>query len=144
MIATLLAAAAVLVAQLAGTVHLDPAMLALLSGSVVPLVTNLVTHSKASSKVKGFVMLVLSVAAGGIVAATNSGGDVVLNDWLLNMAVAFGTAYVSYKAVWDRFGVTGVLDNSSVGKVGIGAPAEPAPAPCPVPGCVHPEHGEGQ
>lgn len=129
MLATLIALGAALVAVLGfatnQVLQLDVGTLTLLSGAVVPLLTNLVTKSNASSKVKGLVMLLLSAVAGGLVVATQSGGEVVLDEWIKGMALSFASAYLSYKALWDRFGITEFLYNTSVGDKGIGT-AEPA------------------
>mgnify|MGYP001611261499 CR=1 FL=1 len=133
MIATVLAIAAALAAAVGFVIHqsvqLDVGTLTILSGAVVPLLTNLITKSNASSKVKGLVMLILSAGAGGLVVATQAGGVVVLDEWIKGMALSFASAYLSYKALWDRFGVTEFLYNTRLGAKGIGNPVEPPADP---------------
>jgi len=97
------AAAAVRAAS--SSVTLDPYVISLLGGVLIPLLTAVVTKYQASTGVKAIVALALSAVVG---VASNVVTAGVL-DWraaLLQVATAFVASYVSLKHLWQPIGDT--------------------------------------
>lgn len=98
------------------TIHVDAALLVFLAGSLMPLLTALLTKLDASSKVKAILNLVLSIAA-GVLAAFIAAGDAGLS--VLQMLTAGITAYLSsqvtYSGLWRPTGTTARIGTSTSG-----------------------------
>lgn len=114
--------------ELANTViQVDMAVLAFLAGTVIPLLTALLTKLEASSGVKAVSNLVLSMAAGGVAyLVTNDGSGDLLE--LISAAVAvYLTSGVTYQNLWKPTGATLKLA-SSTANTGLGTAYKPEQA----------------
>lgn len=100
---------------------LDPRLLQLGSGIVIPLVVGWLTHLHASSKLKAILNFVLSAVAGGLSVAFASNGTVLLSTWVFGILQTFITSIVSYYGLWKPTGVAGSVQQ---GGLGIGAPGD--------------------
>jgi hypothetical protein len=100
--------------------RVDPLLLSFLVGSLMPLLTALLTKVDASSAVKGTLNILLSIVGGGL-AAFVSAGDAGLTTYQLLAACI--TAYLSsqalYTGFWRAVGATRALASSTKG-VGLG------------------------
>jgi hypothetical protein len=111
---------------------LDPRLLQLGSGILIPLVVGWLTHLHASSKLKAILNFVLSAIAGGLSVALATNGTVVLSTFI--------TSIVTYYGLWKPTGWA-----ASVQQTGLDLGAPPAPTSVgrddilPGPGPVDPE-----
>jgi hypothetical protein len=87
--------------------ELDATVVAILLGTVIPILNGLVTKLTTSSAVKAVITLVLSALAGLLTTATTEGGDSVFSEALvLNSALSFLFAIATYAGVWKPLQVT--------------------------------------
>ena len=97
----------VLLAQVADAttvVTLDPFIVSVLAGTIIPVITGVVTKLEAASGVKAIVALVLSALVGILTPIVNQGGTF---DWkvvLLSFAAAFVTNLATYLGMWKAIG----------------------------------------
>ena len=87
---------------------LSAAWLTIVSGLLIPLLTGLVTKLGASYTLKGFITVVLSVAAGFLASVVSSQG-VVDTEVILNTFVTLGIATMSFFHVYSPAGADQVL-----------------------------------
>lgn len=98
---------AVVLAQLTDTatvITLDPFVVSVLAGTIIPVITGVVTKLEAASGVKAIVALVLSAVVGILTPIVNQGGTF---DWkiaLLSFAAAFATNLTTYLGMWKAIG----------------------------------------
>lgn len=93
--------------DLANTVvQVDTTVLAFLAGTVIPLLTALVTKMNSSSGVKAVVNLVLSMAAGGVAYLVAHDGTGSVLDLIAAMVAVYLASGVSYQNLWKPTGVT--------------------------------------
>lgn len=86
---------------------LPPYVVALILGTLIPLVNGVVTKLTTSSTVKAIVTLVLSAIAGIVnVSLVDGGGAVVSWSTLNAAAITFIVAIATYTGVWKPMGVT--------------------------------------
>lgn len=116
---------ALLLAQVsATTITLDPFIVALIGGTLIPIVTGLVTKLEASSGVKAGVALVLSAVVGVLGSIVSSNGTF---DWkiaVLAAGAAFATNVTTYLGVHKAIGSTGApLGATATAGFGLGSPA---------------------
>lgn len=104
----------------AGTsVTVDVAVLGLMIGTLIPIVTRVITNSNASSSLKSIVNLVLSVLAGGAAALLQANGTLTLVELITAMGAVFLSSGVSYSHLWKPTGVTEAIGNKTA-SFGIG------------------------
>lgn len=92
----------------------------LVVGFLLPVLTDLITKSKAGSTVKAIVNLLLA-AAGGVVVTYSTVGFTDGN-WRIivtNIAITFGTSLLSFFGVWKPTGTSDAIQKSTP-KFGIG------------------------
>lgn len=96
--------------------RIDPLLLSFLVGSVMPLLTALLTKVDASSAVKGVLNLILSCAAGAI-AAFVTAGDAGLTTYQLLAAIiaTYLSSQATYTGLWRATGATRALATKGVG-----------------------------
>lgn len=100
-------------------IQVDVTVLAFLAGTVIPLLTALVTKLQASSRVKAIVNLVLSLLAGSVAHLVAHDGQ---SNWM-NLVTAMVAVYlasgVSYQNFWKPTG-TSVAVQEKTSSVGLG------------------------
>ncbi len=92
------------VAPATTTISLDPFIVALIGGTLIPILTGIVTKLEAGNGIKSVVALVLSVAVGALSAIVNGGGTF---DWKLLVAAAaaaFAMNVTSYLGLHTTIG----------------------------------------
>lgn len=100
-------------------IELDVLTLALLTGTVIPVLVGLVTKAEASSTVKGVANIVLSFAGGALTfLATNSGSA----PWQEVASAGLATWVVSGTAFHNLLKPVGVIDlvEQKTGTFGVG------------------------
>lgn len=102
-----------------GTViHPDTALLAFVSGSLMPLAVALVTQVSASSPLKATLNLILSLAAGVVSAFVSAGADGLTTYQIGAAAIgAYLASQVAYGGFWKP---TGAINALSVRSAGVG------------------------
>lgn len=82
-------------------VNLDPLLLLLLSGLVIPLLTALATKVGTSNVWRVAVSLALSTGAGTLVAINHNGGTFYLKQTAVAVTVSYGASVLSYLGLWS-------------------------------------------
>lgn len=101
-------------------ITLDPLLLTLLGGALIPLFTSLVTKVGASSLVRALISLLLSAVVATLVQINNSGGTFYLKQTLVAFSVTFLATVASFLGFWQPV----VKSNETVlPSVGIGPKA---------------------
>ena len=86
--------------------ELAPLATTFLLGTVIPLLTGLVTKLVASARLKAVITLFLSAVAGVVTQSLVDGGGAVLSDETLILAgIAFVQAIASYLGFWKNFDI---------------------------------------
>jgi hydrogenase maturation factor len=101
-------------------VHLDVGFLTVIVGTLIPIITALITKANASSAVKALTTLTLTVIAAGIQLIIEANGVVNLRTFLANFAVTYIVAVASYYGLTKHVGtpaVAAVSPNNGIGKV---------------------------
>lgn len=105
-------------------VSIDPILLTMLAGTVIPLVTALVTKSSLGSEYKAIISLVLSAIAGTAIQINNTtAGTFEWREALAATATTAAFSIAAYVGIWKP--VTNVNSNMAPG-FGLGT-KEPAP-----------------
>lgn len=115
--------------DLANTViQVDMAVLAFLAGTVIPLLTAVVTRSQATSGLKAVVNLVLSMAAGGVAFLVANNGQGGVLELIASIVAVYLASGVSYQNLWKPTGVTNAT-SSATNRFGLGGgePVQVAP-----------------
>lgn len=100
-------------------VHLDVGILTVLVGTIIPLLTALITKANASSAVKAITTLSLTVIAAAIQELIKVNGVVNLRTFLANFMVTWIVAIASYYGLTKHVGTPGVAavaPNNGLGK----------------------------
>jgi chromate transport protein ChrA len=110
-------------------IEVDVAALAMLAGTIIPLLTGLLTKLKASSQVKALVAAVLSIAAGVVTELQMGDGKSTLAALVVAGLAAYTTSGVSYTNLWKPIGaaetVANIIPLHGIGKaVEVEAPPE--------------------
>lgn len=112
-------------------VQLPVNLLSAFTGSIAPLVTDLITKSGASSKVKSAVNLVLAVGVGVASAFLAHQGTLDVGQIVQAAITAYLAAGVTFSMLWKPQGVSDAIQNSTP-NFGLGAaPVVPAGGPPP-------------
>lgn len=107
------------------TITLDPFLVALIGGTLIPIITGIITKLQASNGVKSVVALVLSVLVGTLSAITSSGGTF---DWKLAAAAAgaaFATNVTTYLGLHTTIGSDQPIGTYATANFGLGTPQPP-------------------
>jgi hypothetical protein len=107
MLALLTAAQDVLLTQ--EGIQVAPTALALVLGTVLPLVTALLANVTAPSKVKATINTVLAVVGATVVYLQAHEGKVTWAQLIICIAAAFGASGVSYNHFWKALNIPQVL-----------------------------------
>jgi hypothetical protein len=103
------------------TLTVDPMVVSILIGTVLPIVVGLVTKLKASSRLKALLLLTLSAVQGLIVNSTLGDGAAVLSaDTLLVAAIGWVSAVASYYGLLTPTGVSPKV-NEKTAHFGLGS-----------------------
>lgn len=87
--------------------EIDATIVAILLGTIIPVLNGLVTKLTTSAGVKAILTLVLSTIAGLVTTATTDGGDAVFSGaLLLNTSLSFVLAVATYAGFWKPLEVT--------------------------------------
>lgn len=81
-------------------VQIDVVALNFLAGTVIPLLTALVTTRVASPGLKAVVTLLLSAVAGGVAVAIEANGTIELETWIVSIGCTWLLAIASYYGLW--------------------------------------------
>jgi hypothetical protein len=109
---------------------LDPRLLQIASGVVIPLVVGFITKLHAAKGLKSVLNFLLSAIAGGLSVALASDGNVLLSTWAFGIIQTFVTSIVAYYGLWKPTGVAAAVQVKTA-NVGIGTqvpPEVPEPA----------------
>jgi hypothetical protein len=85
--------------------HLNPQLLTYATGLIIPLVVGLVTKWHASSGLKAWANVILSVIAGALNVALTSNGDVLLSAWVTGIVQTLVVSVASYYGFWKPTGI---------------------------------------
>lgn len=97
------------------TITLEPWVVAIIIGTITPLITGLITKLSASSGLKALVNLVL-VAVGTVLnLIVTNGGVFVVRDALVLFACTFVANVASYAGVWAPVGAKNILPDKGIG-----------------------------
>lgn len=100
--------------------QVDIAWVSFVAGSILPLVTGLVTKMDSSSKVKAVVNLVLTVIAGVLAAIIQAKGSITVGQILSAIFITFTGSGASYNHFWKPTGVAqkvqAIAPNTGIGK----------------------------
>jgi hypothetical protein len=103
------------------TFHIDAALLALLIGTVIPVVVALLAKWSASSRVKALLNLVLSIGGGVLVAFQQAGSrGVTLYEIIACAGATFLASGVAHEHFWKPTGVTAKVGTATA-NFGVGA-----------------------
>lgn len=124
---------ALLLAQTTGSgLTLSPTVIALLLGTVIPVLTGLATKLNASDQVKAIVAFVLSILVGVITSIVKI-NPIDWNSVITCVAAAFLANIGSYHGAWKPISSTNNIPGEGLlPNIGIGA-AVPPPVTPPVP-----------
>ena len=104
-------------------VTLDPMVVALVGGALVPILTGLITKYDSASGWKAGAALALSVLVGCLTAATQDGSFTV-QEIIEGASVAFGANVATYLGAWKPIGSTEAVPlQLRTSNFGMGKPA---------------------
>jgi hypothetical protein len=86
-------------------VELDPIVIAVLAGGVIPILTGLATKYEAGNNVKAFVAMILAVLS-GFLAEIVTAGSFEVKPLIVNIAVALVVNVASYLGIYKPMGAT--------------------------------------
>ena len=109
------------------TIHVNSELLALLSGSIIPLLVGLVSKLNASSALKAVLNALLTAIAGAVVTATQAGGAIVWQLYLINIGLAWLSSCATYFGLWKPTGVSAAIQRRTA-HVGLGRDTAPGAA----------------
>lgn len=90
--------------------NLAPLAVTAILGTVIPLLTGLVTKLTTSNKVKGVLTLTLSAVAGVVTQSLVDGGGAILSDeTLILAALAWVQSIATYVGFWQNFDINAKL-----------------------------------
>ena len=92
-------------------IDVDVAALAMVAGTVIPLLTGLLTKLSASSRVKAVVAFVLAVAAGMTAELQMGQGKSTVAALVVAGLAAYTTSGVSYTNLWKPLGTADAFAN---------------------------------
>lgn len=95
------------------TVFLNPALVTVVSGAVIPLLVGIAVKLEARKGVYAAVAAILSVAA-GILTTLASGIGMSVQSIAAMVIIAFVSNVASYLGVWKPAGVVGTGENPGV------------------------------
>lgn len=81
-------------------ITLNPLLLSLLAGAIIPLLVGLATKLSASDGVKAILAIALSALSGAAIAVNNAGGSFHWKEVATAAAITFISGVASYKGVW--------------------------------------------
>lgn len=88
-------------------ITLSPLTVIFITGSIIPIVTGLLTRLSVPSKIKGLLTLLLNAIAAGIVTATVADGTAVFSQASLKLwAAGFGISVAAYLGLLKPSGIT--------------------------------------
>ncbi len=99
-------------------IEVDVAALAFIAGSLVPLVTALVTRFNSSSRLKSITSLVLSLVSGGVVHLTAHDGRSTWQSLAAALIATYLASGVTYQNLWKPTGLAPTLGSAVPGVIG--------------------------
>lgn len=112
-------------------VQLDTTTVAYIIGTIVPLVTALVTSKYAPPQLKALVAFVLSILGGVLAAFTQNSGTLTVSEIVTACVQTYIAHAATYHALWKPTGIAVAVNAKIAPGVGIG-PSLPPPPPVPV------------
>lgn len=100
-------------------IHIQPEVLSLLEGAVIPLAVSLVVKSRASSTVKALANAALAAVAGAITTALGVGGTIDWQTYAIDIMSAFLASVAAYHGLWSPTNTTTKI-NALTGDFGVG------------------------
>jgi hypothetical protein len=105
-------------------ITLDPTVLAIITGALIPLVTGVLTKLDSSTHVKATVALVLSVLV-GVATTITADASFTVEDVFEAAGTAFAANLTAYLGVWKAMGKTDEVPlQARTANFGIGKPQE--------------------
>jgi hypothetical protein len=90
--------------------ELAPLAVTVILGTLIPLLTGILTKLEASAKLKGFVTLTLAAVAGVVTqAVTDNGGAIFSDETLILAGLAWVQSVASYLGLWQSLAVNAKL-----------------------------------
>lgn len=102
-------------------IQVDVTLLTFLAGSLIPLLTAVVTKWRASSRLKAIVNLSLSVLAGVVAYLVGVEGETTVLGLLAAATTTYLASGTTYSNLWKPTGATSVLQQVTQ-DIGIGSP----------------------
>lgn len=99
-------------------ITLDPLLVTLIAGAVIPVIVAFTTKAGASSGLKAIVNIVLSTVVGTLTQIVNNGGTFELKGTVVATLITLVTSLTAYNGLWKP--VTG-LNTKTLPNVGLGA-----------------------
>jgi hypothetical protein len=87
------------------TIQLSPQWLALIVGSVIPLIVGLISKSNASDRLKALINGLLSALAGAGTTALTTAGKVEWQSWVIGILSTWIASIATYYGFWKPSGV---------------------------------------
>lgn len=115
-----------LVISAPGAINLDPVFVSLIGGTLIPILTALLTKLNASKGLKALVALVLACALAGGSMIVQTEGVFTWQTLVLSVAAAFSANVVSYVGAWKPIGDTNEVPGAILTRnIGFGGSKQP-------------------
>lgn len=102
------------------SIHLEAWVVALLAGTVTPVITGLITKLQAHPGTKALIALLLTAVIAVINAIVNANGDFVLRDVVVLFVTTFVWHVATYFGVWKPVGSGAPPGARATAEVGVG------------------------
>lgn len=97
----------------------SPAVVSVIIGVCIPLLTGIVTKVGASEAVKGVVSIALAAIAGLVsTGLTDNGGAIISQTSLFNAAIAFVISIATFFGIWQPTGIAEKVHANTPGLIG--------------------------
>ncbi|CAB5220371.1 hypothetical protein UFOVP238_37 [uncultured Caudovirales phage] len=107
------------------SVTIDPLLISLIAGAIIPVIVAFSTKLKSSAGVKSVVGIALSVVAGTLTQITNSNGTFDLKQTAVASLITLVTSLTAYNGFWKP---VVAVNSKALPSIGIGA-TQPSAAP---------------
>lgn len=108
----------VIAVAVSSRIEVDVVLLSLVIGTILPVITRLVSHSNASSKTLATVNLVLSLAGAGVSYLLVNNGSAPWSEIVAAVGAAYLASGSTYSHFWKPVGITDAIDVKVRGGIG--------------------------
>jgi hypothetical protein len=102
------------------SIHLEAWVVALIAGTLIPLVTGLITKLSAQPGTKAIIALALSAAVAVLNAIVVAQGEFLVRDITILFATTFTTQVVTYLGLWKPVGGGASPGAKATAEIGVG------------------------